>query len=188
MVDCAFPYMKNFCFRKILGIKNHIIIFIWAGFLSWFLFRYLQLGHTAWKTLLNPCFAIIYHYFSNNKTCYACNKICYDCNIICYGTWDQYHIDLNHDWFDSIHWIHWFHWFHPPNPLSQRPHMNFFWTNFESFWRTLDSAFLLIWIRIFFQITITITQAIIITIIYLFLNTYFKEVDTPTFVQENPFY
>ena len=37
-------------------------------------------------------------------------------------------------------------------------------------------------IRIFFQTTITITQAIITTIIHLFSNTYFKEADTPTFV------
>ena len=33
-----------------------------------------------------------------------------------------------------------------------------------------------------FWTTITITQAIITTIIHLFSNTYFKEADTPTFV------
>ena len=44
-------------------------------------------------------------------------------------TWDKYHIDLNH----CFHWFHWFHWFHPQSPLSQQPHLNSFWTNFELF-------------------------------------------------------
>ena len=53
--------------------------------------------------------------------------------------WDQYHIDLNHDEFKLS--------------ITTTTH-EFFWTNFESFWRTLDSAFcqfLHIRIRIFFK-------------------------------------
>ena len=101
----------------------------------------------GWKTLLNHCFAIFFYYcFSNNKTCYVCNRICYDCNIICYGTltkillsttlrsisyWSQsWLISLN----SSISLIP------SPKPSITTTTYELFWTNFESFWRTLDSA------------------------------------------------
>ena len=82
---------------------------------------------------------IVFPLFFQYLTCSICNKFCYNCNIFVIRTV-------------------------PQSPLTPQPHLNSFWT----FQKTPASAFLKIQIRIFFWTTITITQAIITTIIHYF--------------------
>ena len=108
--------------------------------------------------------------------------------------WDQYHnINLNHDQFRWIHWIHQFHWFHPPPPPKKKFSitMTYTWFFFELILNIfLKNAGLGVLVKNLGQITITITQAIIFTIIttsFIFKD-FFKEADTPTFVIQKECY